>query len=45
MNTPKIINSKPKAQSSGVRSPVNKPQSLVPPLPIHMIKDLNSKEQ
>jgi hypothetical protein len=32
---------KPKAQSSGIRSPANKAQSLVPPLPIHMISNLN----
>ena len=33
---------KPRAQSSNVRSPVNKVQSLVPPLPIHMIDSHNA---
>lgn len=47
LNTPKIMSSggklKPKAQSSGIRSPINtkNAQSLVPPLPIHMISNLN----
>ena len=51
LNTPKIMTSgsksKPKAQSSGIRSPsrAGRAQSLVPPLPIHMISNLNKDPQ
>jgi len=52
INTPKIVNSgkkhKPKATSSGVRSPSElkgRVHSLVPPLPIHMISNLSKEQQ
>jgi len=51
LNTPIIMNSgakqRPKAMSSGVRSPTDagsRAHSLVPPLPIHMINNLNKDQ-